>query len=77
MSTKPGPKIESPSHKEVKEFLVENSRPFATTTDIAQEFSGVTRRTINKRLNDLHDRGELEKRKIGAKSVVWYLEDQS
>ncbi|WP_147435666.1 hypothetical protein [Halobellus sp. Atlit-38R] len=76
MSTKPGPKMKNPTHEQVLDFVREHSRPFVTTSDVLEKFSTVSRRTINKRLNDLHDRGELQKREIGAQSVVWYTESQ-
>jgi len=69
--------MREPSHDQVLQFVRRQDCPFVTTAEVADEFSTVTRRTINKRLNDLHEDGELMKREIGARSVVWYLGDQS
>ena len=63
-----------PDHDQVLQFVREHSRPFVTSREVAECFDNVSRRTINNRLNTLHERGELGKRKIGARSVVWYLQ---
>lgn len=77
MSSKPGPKMQSPTHEQVLHFVKQNSCPFVTTADVAEEFSSVSRRTVNSRLNDLHSQDKLSKRRIGAKSVVWWTSSQS
>lgn len=75
MSQKPGPKMKDPSHEEVLQFVREQRRPFVTTQEVAKEFDNVSRRTINARLNDLHQENKLKKREMGAGSVVWYVEE--
>lgn len=77
MSSRPGPKMKNPTHEQVLQFLRNHSRPFVTTREVTEEFPSVSRRTLNGRLNELHDRGDIGKRKIGARSVVWYLPVQS
>lgn len=72
MSSKPGRKMSDPTHSQVKQFVCQHSRPFVTSKEVAEEFGSVSRRTLNNRLNALVDRGELEKRRVGAQSVVWY-----
>lgn len=74
MSSRPGPKMVEPSHDKVLQFVRSHSRPFVTSREVAERFDSVSRRTINNRLNALHDRGELGKREIGARSVVWYCQ---
>lgn len=74
MSSRPGPKMKEPTHDQVYQFVREHSRPFVTSREVAEEFPSVARRTINGRLNELHDRGRIAKREIGANSVVWYLQ---
>jgi DeoR/GlpR family transcriptional regulator of sugar metabolism len=64
--------MSEPSHDEVLEFVLANRKPFAKTTDVAERFSDVSKRTIQSRLNDLVERGELKKDNVGAKAVVWY-----
>jgi len=77
MSTRRGPKMKSPTHDQVLQFVRQQNCPFVTTAEVAERFNSVTRRTINQRLNDLHDEDRIEKREIGARSVVWYLPSQS
>ena len=72
MSSRPGPKMVDPSHEKVLQFVREHRRPFVTSREVAERFDSVSRRTINNRLNTLHDREQLGKRKIGARSIVWY-----
>jgi hypothetical protein len=66
-----------PTHEQVVQFVRGHSRPFVTTAEVTDEFDTVSRRTINGRLNDLHDRGEIGKRKIGRGSVVWFLQESA
>jgi len=75
MSTKRGPKMQNPTHEQVLQFVRENSTPFVTTADVEEQFPEVARRTLNNRLNDLHSRGEIEKRMIGCNTAVWYVRD--
>ncbi len=75
MSTKPGPNMKEPSPESVYQFVQEQDRPFVTSKEVAEEFGTVSRRTINERLNSLHEDGRLQKRKIGGNAVVWYVCD--
>lgn len=67
--------MSEPSHESVKRFVLEHQDPFVTTTDVSEEFPGVSRRTITERLNDLARRGDIKKRQIGANGLVWYTND--
>ncbi|WP_171814221.1 DeoR family transcriptional regulator [Haloarcula marismortui] len=64
--------MKGPTEKEVLLFVRENSHPFVTTNDVAEEFSSVSKRTIRKRLNSLVANDQLSKREVGANSVVWH-----
>jgi len=75
MSSKRGPKMQSPKHEDVAQFVRQSSCPFVTTKDVSEQFGSVSRRTIWNRLEDLEQRGKLEKREIGANSTVWYTPD--
>jgi len=77
MSTKWGPPMSDPAHEDVLEFVRQNSCPFVTSGDVAEQFPEVSDRTVRKRLNDLLDRGKLEMRQIGAHAKVWYLPHQN
>jgi len=64
--------MSEPSHEQVLQFVRAHRKPFVTTADTSEQFPEVTRRTVYKRLKDLHDQGQLQKRQIGARAVVWY-----
>jgi hypothetical protein len=61
-----------PTYEEVLQFVHQHSRPFVETSEVAEEFDTVSRRTIFDRLQYLHDNWSLEKRNIGGNSVVWW-----
>lgn len=64
--------MSEPSHKDVLQFVRQNSCPFVTSNDVAEQFNDVHDRTIRERLNDLVGQGELQMRKVGASAKVWY-----
>lgn len=76
MSAKRGPKMSNPTHDEVLEFVRENSSPFATTGDVAEQFPTVSEKTVRARLKDLVKEERLTVRKIGPHAKVWYRQDQ-
>lgn len=76
MGAKPGPSMQDPKPKAVLQFVREYDYPFVTTSDVSEEFQGVTPRTIRNRLNWLCEEGKLEKYEVGANSVVWYLPEE-
>jgi len=65
--------MSEPTHEQVLSFVRGNRKPFVDTTEVAEEFSSVTKRTIYNRLDDLEERDELEKHDAGANTVLWYL----
>jgi hypothetical protein len=46
-------------------------KPFVSTSDVAAEFDGVSRKTIVSRLNALAAADRLEKETIGGAAVWW------
>jgi Fe2+ or Zn2+ uptake regulation protein len=66
-----------PTHEDVLQFVRENSKPFVKSVEVSERFDSVSRRTVNKRLNQLRERGALEKTEIGANGVVWWLPSQA
>lgn len=67
--------MQNPKPEDVEQFVAQSGSPFVTTGDVAEEFPSVTARTIRKRLNSLVNDGAIEKREVGANSIVWYVED--
>jgi len=76
MSTKRGPDMSEPTHEKVYQFVKRQSCPFVTTGDVAEEFSGVTDRTLRERLKDLVEQERLRSRRVGPHAKVWYLPSQ-
>jgi hypothetical protein len=73
MGTRPGPEMSEPHHEDVLQFVSENSKPWVSTLDVAEEFDSVQRRTVFNRLQDLADRGGLRKDSLGGNCSVWYV----
>lgn len=47
----------------------------ATATEVGEEL-GVTRKAAWEHLMALHDDGRIERKKVGGRSVVWWLDDR-
>lgn len=57
---------------DVIELFRNHPDPVLTAGDVAEEFE-LSRQGANKRLKQLHQKGKLERRKVGARAVVWWL----
>lgn len=51
------------------------SAPVLTATEIADELP-IGRSAVRKRLVDLHERGTVARKTVGARSVVWWIVDK-
>ena len=51
------------------------SAPVMTATEVANELP-IGRSAVRKRLVDLHDRGTVERKSVGARSVVWWIAEK-
>ncbi len=58
---------------EIKNRIEEVSEPVASAVEIAAAFP-VTRTAINKRLNQLHEAGEVQRKDVGS-GYVWWVVD--
>ena len=56
-------------------ILERASAPVMTATEIADELP-IGRSAVRKRLVDLHERGTVERKSVGARSVVWWIVDE-
>jgi len=56
---------------EVIEFMLQHERPFVTAEDIVNHFD-CGRSTANERLKEIHDDGEIRRKEIGARAVVYW-----
>lgn len=61
------------SDKEILKVLHETDERVMTASEIGDEL-GESRRTLHRRLDELHDDGKVEKKKVGGRSVVWWTE---
>lgn len=68
-----GEYVESVSTDMVLKAIDVSSYPVVTVRDVADalDCSGETAR---RKLNQLHDEGEVERRKVGATAVVWWVD---
>jgi len=56
-------------------ILERASAPVMTATEIADELP-IGRSAVRKRLVDLHERKAVERKDVGARSVVWWIVDE-
>lgn len=68
--------MKSPSYDQVLQFVKQKDRPFVKTSEVAERFSTIQRRTVFNRLDELNKRGDLIKYKVTDNAVVWYTPDQ-
>jgi len=56
---------------DIIQFMRNDEQPALTAKEIAAHFD-VSRSAVNKRLNDLEERGKVVKKQVGAAAVVWW-----
>jgi Mn-dependent DtxR family transcriptional regulator len=61
--------------EDVLKVMRESDQPFLTAGEIVQEVD-VTRKTVHDRLEELHENGVVNKKKVGARAVVWWLPER-
>lgn len=66
--------VERVSLSDVTNVLAVRDEP-VTATEVGEEFSITNRAALNK-LNTLAERGTVERKKVGGRSVVWWLSDE-
>lgn len=57
---------------EIVDAIREVDAPFITSRELAEQF-GMTRQWAHNRLQQLHDAGEIERKKSGERAVIWWL----
>lgn len=68
------PRTKQISDEEILHVFKESEDAFLTAGEIADTF-GYTNQGIIKRLNDLHDRGLVERKEAGGRAVGWWLKN--
>jgi prophage antirepressor-like protein len=69
MSTKRAGEAED---TELKTILIEAGDPVLTAVDVAEEL-GITQQAAHARLSSAHRREEVDRKKVGARAVVWWV----
>lgn len=59
---------------DVLEALREQPDPIATAGELA-EVLGVSSETVRRHLTELHEKGLVERKTVGARAVVWWAHD--
>ena len=67
--------VEKASSDDVLTVLAEHNEPM-TGTEVGDILSISNRSALNK-LNTLHEHGVIERKKVGGRSVVWWLTDDT
>jgi Fic family protein len=71
--TEAGTYKETVSAREVRE-AVENGDHVITASELT-DVLGTSRDTILRRLRTLHENGEVERKEVGARAVVWWVDE--
>jgi predicted nucleotidyltransferase len=69
--TETGEYVETVTSEKVLDALKSISDPVATATEVGEEI-GCTGQAARKKLNQLHETGEVERKTVGARAVVWW-----
>lgn len=62
------------SENAIKSLCRERGGPIVTAVEVAEEF-GVTQQAAHQQLTEMHENGEMERRKVGSRAVVWWPDD--
>lgn len=60
------------SDQEILEVIKSSTDPVLTTREVAESID-MTRRGTLPRLQDLHDRGFVKRKKVGKSGLVWWI----
>lgn len=66
----------STNDTELEAVFRKSGDPVLTAVEVADEL-GITQQAAHARLVRAHERGEIKRKKTGARSVVWWLPGQS
>lgn len=62
------------SDEKLLEHFRTSGEPFLTVPEMAEDFT-ISRQAIDKRLKQLHEKGDIERKKTGH-TTIWWLPDQ-
>lgn len=61
---------------ELKRVFANSDDPALTAVEVADELD-ITQQAAHKRLSRAHESGEVERKKTGARAVIWWIDDYS
>jgi predicted nucleotidyltransferase len=67
-----GEYVETVTPEKVLDALESIAAPVATAAEVGEEI-GCTGQAARKKLNQLHETGDVERKSVGARAVVWWL----
>lgn len=59
---------------ELKRVFAKSDDPALTAVEVAEELE-ITQQAAHKRLSRAHESGEIERKKTGARAVIWWVDD--
>lgn len=68
----PGPK-RMLSESETLTAVKKHHDPFVTARDVAEK-AGIARQTAYRYLQQLHEKGQIHKKKVGGSAAIWWLD---
>lgn len=69
-----GEYVETTTPEDVLLVMRDAESPFVTVGDVAEAIK-CSRETARRKLTELHDSGDIERREIGTSAVVWWVPD--
>ncbi|MDQ2055962.1 response regulator of citrate/malate metabolism [Halobellus sp. H-GB7] len=57
------------------DIFSESSDPVLTAVEVGDEL-GISQQAAHSRLSNAHESGDIERKKVGSRAVVWWLPDQ-
>lgn len=69
--TQQGQYAEKATEEVILEIFALTSDPVLTAKEVAKELD-VSGETARRKLNELHERGEMERKDVGSRAVVWW-----
>lgn len=72
--TETGEYVETVTHERVLDAVATHPDPTVSAREVG-EVLGCSTDAARKKLNELHEQGSVERKKVGGRSVVWWLSD--
>ena len=66
--------LEKTTLDDVRDAVRDGPDPVSTTGDVA-EVLDISSESARGKLNELHEQGRIEKRKIGARAIIWWVSE--